>query len=1200
MRPAATATVDGVTHTVRAVVQPEQSSKSILFVTSPANPLRSEDEARKTQFEDWGWTVNVIDDDASASEFDEAFTENDVVYVAENTSSSKVDEDLWDAPIGVVNEDSGLWYILGITRGYASGYWGNAIDVIDNSHYITQPFETGSLQITTSNQSLLYGGSRLGTGVVAIGERPSSNQAALATIDSGVTQWYRRPAPARRVSLPIAGSSFDWRTLTADGLTLIERSLDWAAGANAQALIAYENFSYDPTSNISAVGANGGTGWSGAWYGQANAVEMDGLTYQDLAVGGNKLVTPGGALASGRNIDTAPHGDLLVDDKFGKDNTTIWLSMLAEPGPDAGDTASTWARLILNDFWSGSGAFTGAPFVGIGQPWQSGRWGVDNDLYSPILSRVNVTEDAFIVVRIDFRRGDDWVFIWVNPTDLVNEPSYRNADAYGRVEDFTFDRIAITSGQNGSHGVGYGFDEIRIGRTWTSVSPQAPSDEQPQLVLLYEFNEVINEPQLLHDWMLDDDNTGGGSASGNTVTIRDDAFIDSYDSTIGAYGPGNINSGAHVATNSTTANAFTITDSGKIFGDAYVGEGGSPGSVISAAPSAITGQRSAMPVDAPMPAIGAPSGMPSSEGDRDVTGNETFDADRTFDDLTISGNAVVTISGNVRIRCRDYFTVSDSAQIIVPAGSTLSVYADDGMTIRDDARLNDDSTAPDRLYLYMLNTSGDLTIQNSAIVSAVLYSRDDLDIFNDTKVYGSITAIDDLQVTVNAQVHLDESLPAVIAPAANDDIASHDGFYVGATTAVIDPMGTVATFDGDDYVLIPHNQSMQLDEGTVSFWFRSDSLSGHRAIFSKDSSGYDTGGHFHVYTSGSSLYWRFQSSSSSYTLGASGLAVDTWYHVVATFGAGGMKLYLNGLLADSGSYAGGMGTSSGGVGNHEPLVLGAGTWGSGNLTHEPLSYYFRGAIGDVRIYRYGLDANQVANLNAGLELGPSSGPGTVITDTSGYGAAVNLDLGSTDNVTWLSGGGLHVGSENRAISSDAAQKLYDALTVTNQMTVEVVCQPDNTTQGGPARIVSYSDGAYARNFTVGTERQVYLTRLRTTTVSANGMPNVESGNVLTTNEQHLVVTYDGSNVKMYRDGVLEVTEPRTGSFANWDSDYRFMLFNEDGTSRDWLGTLKRVAVYDRALNDLQVDDVFNGSPPGDYSAGSESITSSVRWLESPP
>jgi len=93
-----------------------------------------------------------------------------------------------------------------------------------------------------------------------------------------------------------------------------------------------------------------------------------------------------------------------------------------------------------------------------------------------------------------------------------------------------------------------------------------------------------------------------------------------------------------------------------------------------------------------------------------------------------------------------------------------------------------------------------------------------------------------------------------------------------------------------------------------------------------------------------------QSTSSDYYLASSLLQQSHWYHTVLTFGPKGMKLYLDGKLVSSDSYIGGLGTSSGGAGNFEPIALGASTEFSDDLLITPVAYPFNGTIDELRIY----------------------------------------------------------------------------------------------------------------------------------------------------------------------------------------------------------------------------------------------------------
>ena len=87
---------------------------------------------------------------------------------------------------------------------------------------------------------------------------------------------------------------------------------------------------------------------------------------------------------------------------------------------------------------------------------------------------------------------------------------------------------------------------------------------------------------------------------------------------------------------------------------------------------------------------------------------------------------------------------------------------------------------------------------------------------------------------------------------------------------------------------------------------------------------------------------------------------NQWHHAAMSFGSDGMVLYLDGeIMASKASYKGGLGSSSGGVGNKEPLVIGANTLQSGDLTPYPLEEYFSGTVDEFRIYDRQLSQEEI-------------------------------------------------------------------------------------------------------------------------------------------------------------------------------------------------------------------------------------------------
>ncbi|MEM9884059.1 MAG: LamG domain-containing protein, partial [Planctomycetota bacterium] len=362
--------------------------------------------------------------------------------------------------------------------------------------------------------------------------------------------------------------------------------------------------------------------------------------------------------------------------------------------------------------------------------------------------------------------------------------------------------------------------------------------------------------------------------------------------------------------------------------------------------------------------------------------------------------------------------------------------------------------------------------------------------------------------------------------------------------------------------------------------------------------GYNTGGHFRVVLTGSRLECRLQSTTDSYTLQSSGGAVTAgqWHHVAVGFGGDGLRMYLDGVQVDSDGYAGGLGTSSGGTGNPEPWVFGADMEYSATESSSGWTDPFDGRIDDVRLYDRNLDADQVGDLFGGGDPRAVSPP--IVEDTAGNGDALDLTIEDPENVTWVSGGGLQIDSTTRVVSAGPATGLHTALTGSGTYTVEVEFTPLNLTQHGPAFMAFYGTGLSNRSFAVGQRQQKHNAYARTA-FYANGTPEAESSDVLTTARQHLVMTYDGEELRLLRDGVTEATTPRDGNLGNWDVNGTFALANAVGDNRPWLGTLHRVAIWDGSVDQVQAQNLFNGDPPGPAAEDDEGLTYRVEWIEGP-
>ncbi len=201
------------------------------------------------------------------------------------------------------------------------------------------------------------------------------------------------------------------------------------------------------------------------------------------------------------------------------------------------------------------------------------------------------------------------------------------------------------------------------------------------------------------------------------------------------------------------------------------------------------------------------------------------------------------------------------------------------------------------------------------------------------------------------------------------------------------------------------------------------------------------------------------------------------------------------------------------------------------------------------------------------------GAGYIAYDTSGVEPAANLTL--SGDVGWVGGWGLDLRGGKAQASTAASRKLARMIKTTGEFSVEAWVVPGNVTQEGPARIISYSAGTGARNFTLGQTQYSYDFLVRSSRTDGNGEPALSTPNaaqVLQATQQHVVLTYTPSaGRRIYVNGrLIEPTDDGGGSLADWDDTYALVLGNEASNDRPWQGKLRFVAIYNRALTPEQI------------------------------
>ena len=322
-----------------------------------------------------------------------------------------------------------------------------------------------------------------------------------------------------------------------------------------------------------------------------------------------------------------------------------------------------------------------------------------------------------------------------------------------------------------------------------------------------------------------------------------------------------------------------------------------------------------------------------------------------------------TVVGSVAASDQD---AGDTLSYAITAGNTSGAFAIDAATgeisVASSAALNFE-TSPSFSLTVEVQDDGTGTLSDSCSVTIDLTDVNEAPVGRDDP--GNYAA-HLLSLSPVSYWRLGEAGGSV----ATDESGATDGTYHGSTLgqsgALASDEDTSAYFDGlDDYVDIPHASGFETDQGTVQLWFRPDDASAGGHLFSKDSMDFDTGGHLSIYLDPSErIVVRLQSTTADYFVqSAVGSVSDSnWNHVAFSFGPSGMNLYLNGQAVDWDPYTGGLGTSSGGAGNSEPIAIGASTQSSGNGSVTPLDDYFRGSIDEVAFFGEALSDQDIQAL----------------------------------------------------------------------------------------------------------------------------------------------------------------------------------------------------------------------------------------------
>ncbi len=178
---------------------------------------------------------------------------------------------------------------------------------------------------------------------------------------------------------------------------------------------------------------------------------------------------------------------------------------------------------------------------------------------------------------------------------------------------------------------------------------------------------------------------------------------------------------------------------------------------------------------------------------------------------------------------------------------------------------------------------------------------------------------------------------------AVDEMGGHDGRTFGASSDEDGVFGAAAVFDGvGDYIEIPHTDDMALATGSLTAWVYA---------FATDSGVIAAKGDFLLRVMNDQLEFCMASPGGTVKVEGGLFGANDWNQVTVTWGAGGMKTFLNGQLTGTGDEAGSL------LGNTSPWIFGASLDGGGH------GDFLHGELDDIAIYAVELDVSGVQDLS---------------------------------------------------------------------------------------------------------------------------------------------------------------------------------------------------------------------------------------------
>jgi fibro-slime domain-containing protein len=177
-----------------------------------------------------------------------------------------------------------------------------------------------------------------------------------------------------------------------------------------------------------------------------------------------------------------------------------------------------------------------------------------------------------------------------------------------------------------------------------------------------------------------------------------------------------------------------------------------------------------------MPTVSAPSPLPAKVNKKEYKnlGDSTLSSNVYCKDFVLQNNHTLNINGNIWIYATDSFTIENNTALVIPDGSSLTIYIGKDAKIQNNTEVNMGSWDPERLTIINLG-SNNIMLENSGEVCATIISPyAKVHVKNSHQFYGRFVG---QGVILNNQAgfHVEGDLTGEVCGSTLEDIAGSAG-----------------------------------------------------------------------------------------------------------------------------------------------------------------------------------------------------------------------------------------------------------------------------------------------------------------------------------------------------------------------------------------------------------------------------------------